>query len=607
MKKFLIECPKCGMYHEGKNGFFARKIIECHCGHVIDIKKEKILVKECPHCGNSVLYDQTKGYENVCPVCHNNLNFDNDLKSFHDIHCPNCACELHISKKTTNYECPLCGEHIDVQEEVKKQEIKEKNAPSVIKYEGGNDTLVWKHPIEDFTLGSQLIVHESQEAIFFRDGKALDSFAAGRYTLATERLPLLKDLYKLPIDTAFHSKVYFINTVTKTEIKWGTDSKVRMFDPASGLSIELGAYGEFNIRVSNARKLLITLIGTSLENAYDIKTISNKFKAVIISKVKAILAKHIKHNNINILEVDEHLDVLSESMKNEINETLDEYGITMPQFFVLKVVTPDDDPNFRRLKEQYAEQYLLVRDEQIKKNVALAEQQRRVVEAQTGAQEELIAAQTEAEITRLKAQAKAEGYRMQAEAEAIEMQMKGYTYQDETRRQVSLSAMENMPQGGNSMGGQVSGIVGDMVGLGLTMGAVKNVMGMTNEIINPVANAVSQATDTSKTGWNCSCGNQNISTVFCPNCGNRKPEEKKGWDCACGQKNIVTNFCPNCGSKKPEENKGWDCACGQKNIATNFCPNCGNKKPEKTTWDCSCGQKDITTNFCPNCGNKKGE
>ena len=46
--------------------------------------------------------------------------------------------------------------------------------------------------------------------------------------------------------------------------------------------IELGAYGEFNIRVSNARKLLITLIGTSLENAYDIKTISNKFKAVIM-------------------------------------------------------------------------------------------------------------------------------------------------------------------------------------------------------------------------------------------------------------------------------------------------------------------------------------
>lgn len=56
---------------------------------------------------------------------------------------------------------------------------------SVIKYEGDNDTLIWKYPQEDFNIGSQLIVHESQEAIFFKDGKALDLFGAGRYTLET--------------------------------------------------------------------------------------------------------------------------------------------------------------------------------------------------------------------------------------------------------------------------------------------------------------------------------------------------------------------------------------------------------------------------------------
>ena len=81
---------------------------------------------------------------------------------------------------------------------------------SVIKYEGDNETLVWKHPIEDFNLGSQLIVHESQEAIFFRDGQALDLFGAGRYTLETQQLPLLEKLYHLPSDTeaTFHAEVY---------------------------------------------------------------------------------------------------------------------------------------------------------------------------------------------------------------------------------------------------------------------------------------------------------------------------------------------------------------------------------------------------------------
>ena len=74
------------------------------------------------------------------------------------------------------------------------EEIKKDGLASIIKYEGDGDTLVWKHPIEDFNLGSQLIVHESQEAIFFKDGKALDLFGAGRYTLATQNIPMLENL-----------------------------------------------------------------------------------------------------------------------------------------------------------------------------------------------------------------------------------------------------------------------------------------------------------------------------------------------------------------------------------------------------------------------------
>ena len=66
----------------------------------------------------------------------------------------------------------------------------------VIKYEGGNDTFVYKHEVEDFNAGTQLIVHESQEAIFFRDGKAMDRFGAGKYTLDTESLPLMKRFFK---------------------------------------------------------------------------------------------------------------------------------------------------------------------------------------------------------------------------------------------------------------------------------------------------------------------------------------------------------------------------------------------------------------------------
>lgn len=85
----------------------------------------------------------------------------------------------------------------------------------VIKYEGDNQTFIWKHPSEDFNTGSQLIVHESQEAIFFLNGQALDTFGPGRHELETQNLPLLSNVSKITTGgiSPFHSEIYFINLI----------------------------------------------------------------------------------------------------------------------------------------------------------------------------------------------------------------------------------------------------------------------------------------------------------------------------------------------------------------------------------------------------------
>ena len=90
----------------------------------------------------------------------------------------------------------------------------------------------------------------------------------------------------------------------------------------------------------------------------------------------------------------------------------------MPEFFVSNIVTPDDDPNFRRLKQQHADLYLKTREEQIKKAEAEAAFERKAVEAQTEARMKVIGAQGEADAERIRAQTAADAYRMQAEAEA---------------------------------------------------------------------------------------------------------------------------------------------------------------------------------------------
>ena len=618
MSKFVIECPKCRNYAEASTGLFAKRKIQCACGNTIDVRTEKLATRKCPKCGNTVIYDQSKGEKALCPVCHEPINTLAEQSNTVEFSCAQCGIRLRTSKAAATYTCPVCDCVNDVAERVATEKIKKDGLASIIKYEGDNETLVWKHPIEDFNFGSQLIVHESQEAIFFRDGQALDLFGAGRYTLQTQQLPLLEKIYKLPTDTegTFHSEVYFVNLATQMGVKWGTDSKVRLFDPASGLHIEIGASGEFNIRVTDSRKLLLKVVGTTgglgQEQLLGIGNGKGFFRSMVMTQVKSYLAQTIKENAINILEIDEHLMALSGALRERINAALDEYGLTMPEFYVSRIVTPDDDPNFRRMKEQYAEQYLLVRQEGIRKAEAEAAADRKAVEAQTAARMKIIGAQGEAEALKIQKQAEAEAYRMQAEAEAAEMRMKGYTYQQETSRQVGLEAMKN----GLGGGANAAGALGDLAGLGVSLGAMGSVIGMTKDALSPMTQDAAQmgaAVGAAVAGgWDCPvCGHKNITTNFCPDCGGKKPEAKTGWDCAqCGTKNIQSKFCPNCGAKKPEESSGWTCPdCGTKDILSRFCPNCGARKPEeKRGWICpDCGTKDIMTNFCPNCGRKKDE
>lgn len=597
MGKFYMECPGCKRYVEASKGFFAKKKIECVCGYTINVKTDKMISKECGKCGNIFIHDQSKGDAEKCPVC--NLDFKewNKNRSLVNIMCPSCSCKVFVDKSKIwhgTYPCPLCSTYINVENQLEKEKVKKQGLASVIKYEGANDVFIWKHPIEDFNLGSQLIVHESQEAIFFKDGKALDLFGAGRYTLATQNLPMLESLYKLPTnaDDIFHSEVYFINLTTQMGIKWGTDSRVSMMDPASGVPVELGASGNFSLRVDDSRKLLLKLVGTMKGITED--GLVARFKPMIINKVKANLAKAIESNNISVLEMDAHIDTISDWLRDAINKNLTEYGIAMPEFFITTISPAEGAIN--TIKKQIAEKVLRVRQEEIKKAEAEAAQSRKILEAQTEAQLKMVAAQGEAEAQKIKAQAEAEAYKMQAYAEAEEMHMKGYTYRDETSRQIGLEAMKNGIIG-NGEGG--SGVIGDMAGVAITLGTMGSVVNMTKNVLDPIVNS----THVLGAGLGDMATNGTNPEIIA--------SKEEMWDCiSCGLKQLTTKHCPECGSKRSEVEKKevWDCVnCGLKAIKSRFCPECGSRKLENVTWDCKCGEKGIKSKFCPECGTKKGE
>ncbi len=320
------------------------------------------------------------------------------------------------------------------------------NIAEIIKYEGDNSTFIWKHPCEDFNSLTQLIVHESQEAIFFMNGQALDLFGPGRYTLETQNIPLIgKALNRAMGDkTPFHCEVYFINKTEQMSIKWGTDSKVQFLEPTYGFPISIGASGEMSLRAENSRKLLLKLVGT--ENFLDQQKLVGFFRAFLMTRVKTYIAQVVKTNAINIFEIDENLTLFSDSIKKLLVPDFADYGIILERFFVTTVVKPDGDRQYEKFKELHFRQYA------------------DIAEAKLRQQTEIINAETEAQKTVI-----------DSKAQATKRAQEGYTYAQERGFDVAervaqneaVGQFTNMGVGLGTMAG-VGGAVGSVVGNAVT-------------------------------------------------------------------------------------------------------------------------------------------
>lgn len=374
---------------------------------------------------------------------------------------------------------------------------------SIIKYECDSDTLVWKHPVEDFNLGSQLIVHESQEAIFFRDGQALDLFGAGGYTLETQQIPILEKFYKLPTDTGgtFHSEVYFFNLAHQMGIKWGTAEKINMLEPQTGAPIALGARGILNFRIANARKLLLKLVGTGgkltrqdlLEDGEG--HIKNYFRSMIQLTVSTKLAEIITAEKMDILTLDQQRMRISAAMLSSLKSSFEEYGLAITEFLIMGIMLPQQgDLGYEalqtilqmrqkelaksavatetelKLAEMEAQKQLDIR---IQENIAEVEASHRravaqkgetsVLEAQLESQRKIAEATGNVQAERLHMQLEMERKAQIAQIEAEEMRLKGYTQRDVLQADVQKAYADALGQmGANNGSSSGSNLLSDM-------------------------------------------------------------------------------------------------------------------------------------------------
>ena len=223
----------------------------------------------------------------------------------------------------------------------------------VVKYNGNPDVFAWKYPSEELGTWTQLIVNESQEAVLFKGGKALDVFTSGRHTLDTANIPLLNKVVNLPFGgrSPFTAEVWYVNRVNSLDVKWGTATPIQLQDPKYGVFVPVRSFGQFGVRIDDAKKFLVKLVGTLPQ--FDKSSLLRYFRGLFITKAKDTISSYLIHKEISALEINAYLDELSAYMKERIEPVMAEYGITLVNFYVNDINIPEDDPAVRKLRPRW--------------------------------------------------------------------------------------------------------------------------------------------------------------------------------------------------------------------------------------------------------------
>ena len=199
-----------------------------------------------------------------------------------------------------------------------------------------NDVYAWRFPESNLSTSTQLIVRESQEAVFFSKGQILGKFGPGRHRLSTENLPLLRRLYGLPFGgtNPFFAEVWFVNEAVPLTIDWCT-TPMRIMDPDYGAMVPIVAKGRYGVQVRDAEKFLVKLIGTIRE--FTSSDLTDHFMGPLVSKTNSVIASYMTANRVGITQISMQLDQLGQFISQPMAEFWDEYGLALTGFYITSI------------------------------------------------------------------------------------------------------------------------------------------------------------------------------------------------------------------------------------------------------------------------------
>lgn len=189
----------------------------------------------------------------------------------------------------------------------------------------------------EFRLGSQLVVREAQQAVFFRDGKALDVFGPGRHTLSTNNVPLLTGLIGLPFGgkSPFTAEVYFVSMREFTDMKWGTAQPLVYRDKELGM-IRLRSYGTYSMRVADPQLFVNQIVGT--RGAYTTGAIEEFLRSIILNEFNDLLGAV----QTSILDIQSMTGEIATSARNALGDNFQRLGLELTTFQISAITPPEE-------------------------------------------------------------------------------------------------------------------------------------------------------------------------------------------------------------------------------------------------------------------------
>ncbi len=201
------------------------------------------------------------------------------------------------------------------------------------------DTIVWRFPRyqNEIKMGAQLVVRESQTAVFVNEGQVADVFTPGTHTLQTRNLPILSTLkgWKYGFDSPWKAEVYFVGTRQFTDLKWGTQHPVTLRDAEFGM-VRLRAFGAYALRVTEPRLLLRELVGTDPQ--FRTEEVSEFIRQLIVGHLGGALATA----QVPVLDLAARQLEIGQRLAGVLTAELAGYGIQIPKFVIENISLPPE-------------------------------------------------------------------------------------------------------------------------------------------------------------------------------------------------------------------------------------------------------------------------